>query len=362
MAKNWVKQKPWLPQDIGPKLHPFDGNLMDSSVIFLKALDVNSAHGIVVKAQIGRHLYAIKFFTTPQEDINTRDIYGHRGSWSCCDGFDWYFSPFENECRTFGRLKEERAESIAVKVYGWVALTARQIRRKLAAAGAQKLNGFPPGLLYGIVEDWVEMTPYHDSKQRDMYDQMVAVKYFARMLKDLHELHFLGIVVRDLKPDQYIDGILIDLSLASTVPHPYGPTAEGPESPWQPRWTYESLAAYDLYNFQVHVIDFWRYNQKFWFSKRTRNGVQMKFTVDAYPAARCKKRCFTHTKQFVLLLNYYEQVLAMVTKPMYDPLDFLRRNPEYPVRIAQFGVPARGPPPPPAQRRTFTQIGCCPVM
>ncbi|KAI1010814.1 hypothetical protein LB503_004986 [Fusarium chuoi] len=242
MANNWVKQKPWLPKDIGPKLHPFDGNLMDPSVIFLKALDVDSAHGIVVKARIGRHLYAIKFFTTPQEDINTRDIYGHKGSWSCCDGFDWYFSPFENECRAFGRLKEERAESIAVKVYGWVALTARQIRRKLAAAGAQKLNGFPPGLLYGIVKDWVQLTPYHDSKQREIYDQM---------------LHFLGIVIRDLKPDQYIDGILIDLSLASTVPHPYGPTAEGPESPWQPRWTYESLAAYDLYNFQVHVIEFW---------------------------------------------------------------------------------------------------------
>ncbi|VTT56485.1 unnamed protein product [Fusarium fujikuroi] len=346
MAKNWVKQKPWLPKDIGPKLHPFDGNLMDPSVIFLKALDVNSAHGIVVKARIGRHLYAIKFRTlTPETSTAIKD---HGAA---------YFSPFENECRAFGRLKEQKAESIAVKVYGWVSLTTRQIRRKLAAAGAQKLNGFPPGLLYGIVKDWVEMTPYHDSKQRDMYDQMVAVKYFARMLKDLHKLHFLGIVIRDLKPDQYIDGILIDLSLASTVPHPYGPTAEGPESPWQPRWTYESLAAYDLYNFQVH-----RYNQKFWFSKRTRNGVQTKCTVDAYPAARCKKRCFTHTKQFVPLLNYYEEVLAMVTKPMYDPLDFLRRNLGYPVRIAQFGVPARGPPPPPAQRRTFTQIGCCAVM
>ncbi|KAF5581048.1 hypothetical protein FPCIR_10437 [Fusarium pseudocircinatum] len=281
------KPKPWLPQEPGPKLPPYDGNLMAPNVTFLKALDTDSAHGTVVKARIGRHLYAIKFFTTPPNDINTRDIYGHKGSWSCCDGFDWYFSPFENECRAFGRLKEQRAEAIAVKVYGWVALTARQIRRKLSAGGAQKLAGLKPGLLYGIVKDWVEMTPWHDSKQRDVYDQMVAVKYFNRMLKDLHKLHFLGIVVRDLKPDQYIDGTLADLSLASTVPHLYGPTAEGPESPFQPRWTYESLAAYDLYNFQVHVIDFWRYNQKLWFSKRARNGVQAKTTVDAYPADRC---------------------------------------------------------------------------
>ncbi|KAF5587505.1 hypothetical protein FPANT_6850 [Fusarium pseudoanthophilum] len=159
-----AKPKPWLPQEPGPKLPPYDGNLMAPNVTFLKALDTDSAHGTIVKARIGRHLYAIKFIFTS---------------------------------------------------------------------------------------------------------------------------HPLGIVVRDLKPEQYIDGTLIDLSLASTVPHPYSPTAEGPESPFQPRWTYESLAAYDLYNFQVHVIDFWKHNQKFWFSKRAQNGVQTKTTVDAYPANRC---------------------------------------------------------------------------
>jgi hypothetical protein len=112
----------------------------------------------------------LQFTTPPPNDINTRDIYGHKGSWSCCDGFDWYFSPFENECRAFGRLKEQKAEAIAVKVYGWVALITRQIRRTFAAGGAQTLAGFPPGLLYDIVKDWVEMTLWHDSKQRVMYD------------------------------------------------------------------------------------------------------------------------------------------------------------------------------------------------
>ncbi|KAF5632738.1 hypothetical protein F52700_6275 [Fusarium sp. NRRL 52700] len=170
MVQSWVKEKPWLPQDIGPKLPPFDGNLMDPNVKFLEALDVDSAHGIVVKAKIGRHFYAIKFFVDPPKAINTRDIYGHLGSWSCCDGFDWYFSPFENECRAFGRLKEQKAESIAVKVYVWVSLTAKQIRGKLGAASGRKMNEFPPGILYGIVKDWVEITPYHDLKQRDTYD------------------------------------------------------------------------------------------------------------------------------------------------------------------------------------------------
>jgi hypothetical protein len=34
---------------------------MAPNVTFLKALDTDSAHGTIVKARIGRHLYAIKF-------------------------------------------------------------------------------------------------------------------------------------------------------------------------------------------------------------------------------------------------------------------------------------------------------------
>jgi len=39
---------------------------MDPNVIFLKALNVDSAQGIVVKARISRHLYAIKFVSRYQ--------------------------------------------------------------------------------------------------------------------------------------------------------------------------------------------------------------------------------------------------------------------------------------------------------
>ncbi|KAJ4023686.1 hypothetical protein NW761_009334 [Fusarium oxysporum] len=358
-----MTKRPWLPLDTGPKLPPYKGNLMHRNVKFLKVLDVDSAHGTVVKARIGRQFYAIKFFVSPPSDVNTREVYGNRPSWSCCQAFDWYFSPFENECRAFGRLKEQRAEFIAVKVYGWVALTAKQIERKLVAAGAKGrgLNGFPPGTLYGIVKDWVDMAPYHDSKQRETHDQMVAVKHFPRMLKDIHKLHFLGIVIRDLKPDQYIDGVLVDLSLASTVPHPYGPSAAGKESPWQPRWTYESLAAWDLYSFQCHVIDFWKHNSKIFFRRRRRNGIPKTCNLVAYPVAKCRQRRFVRSGRFVPILNYYEEVLAMVTKPKYDPLDFLRRNPGYPRYIAPFGVPARAPPP--RRRPRMRQSDdCCAVM
>ncbi|RBQ68878.1 hypothetical protein FVER14953_20999 [Fusarium verticillioides] len=37
------KPKPWLPQKPGPKLPPYDINLMGPNVTFLKALDTDSA-------------------------------------------------------------------------------------------------------------------------------------------------------------------------------------------------------------------------------------------------------------------------------------------------------------------------------
>jgi hypothetical protein len=261
-------------------------------------------------------------------------------------------------------LKERNAEYIAIKVHGWVALTAKQIEKKLVASGAKGrgLNGFPDGTLYGIVKDWVNMVPYHDSKQRETYDQMVAVKHFPKMLKNLHKLHFLGIVIRDLKPDQYINGVLVDLSLASTVPHPYGPTVSGRESPWQPRWTYESLAAWDLYSFQCHVIDFWKHNSQIFFQKRRRNGIQKKCSLQAYPIAQAQNASNIRSGRYKPILTYYGEFLAMVRKPNHDPLDFLRRHPKYPRSIASYtGIP-------PAKVKSMIRArrrqidSCCAVM
>ncbi|KAF4340171.1 hypothetical protein FBEOM_5868 [Fusarium beomiforme] len=258
---------------------------------FLKVLDVKSAHGTIIKARMENKLYAIKLFTYTHKTIkNPTEVYGETPPWQCCTAFDWHFSPFENECRAFGRLKERGAENLAVKVHGWVCLTIGQIETKLIASGAEGsgLLKFTHYYIYGIVKDWVDMTSYHDPSLRQKFDQMAMVKHFPRMLRNLHQLHYHGITVRDLRIDQYINGTLVDLSLASTVPHPYGPTAEGSESPWQPRWTYESLAAWDLISFQAHIINAWKTKSREFFHGRKRNGVLRSCGVQAYNITRAQ--------------------------------------------------------------------------
>ncbi|EWZ81339.1 hypothetical protein BFJ63_vAg132 [Fusarium oxysporum f. sp. narcissi] len=61
------------------------------------------------------------------------------------------------------------------------------------------------------------------------------------MLRNLRQLHKCGIVVRDLKSQQYYEGQLCDLSHAWTIPHVFGP-----EGGIRPSWTFASMAAWDL--------------------------------------------------------------------------------------------------------------------
>ncbi|KAF4453149.1 hypothetical protein F53441_4146 [Fusarium austroafricanum] len=335
-----------LPACPGPQLAPYGGDLMSSKVEFLKLLQVDSAHGVIVQAKINRRLYAIKYFVDdglPKNKIYYNQVYGDKKElWNCCEAFDWYFSPFENECRAFGRLKEKNVEHLAVKVHGWVRHTVEQIDMKLTesvwgryrdvqALFAPEMS--PDKYLFGIVKDWVEMSPYYDQALRSQHDQMAMVTHFPQMLQNLHMLHFNGIVVRDLKFDQYINGTFVDFSLACTVPHPFGPMLATEKNNWQPRWTYESMAAWDLFCFQSYIIDEWKEESAKFFAHRPRNGVPIECKLDVYPweAAQDEIR----SGLFKPMLNHYHE-LAMVKKPAFDPLMFLVRNKKYASVTAMF--------------------------
>jgi len=55
-----------------------------------------------------------------------------------------------------------------------------------------------------------------------------------------------------LTASRYVDGTIVDLSLAWTIPHIFGP-----EAGLRPAWTFMSMAAYDLWSFQTYIIDVW---------------------------------------------------------------------------------------------------------
>lgn len=252
--------------------------------------------------------------------------------------FDQHFTPFENECRAFGRLKELGREHLAVKAYGYVVIPVteaftqklRRLESKYERTDKIRKHEQDTTPFMGIVKDWVDRVAHDPSitgeEDKAAYDELWQVRHFPRMLRDLHELHEIGIVVRDLGIWQYLDGVLVDLSLAWTMPHPFGP-GRG----WKPRWTFQSCAAWDLYSFQVNVIDDWRREA----AKHRRVASDGDLPrLEAVPKT-CSLRAYQSPEQarelrprsdrqrpFLPLLNKDGFELDMVQLPRHDPGEF----------------------------------------
>lgn len=135
-----------------------------------------------------------------------------------------YLDPFNCECRVYGRLKEEHREHLAVRAHGYVLLTKDQEERITEVSGEYvDWENHPEPLrcsgpfrrwevhrhepLRAIVKDFVESSgPLVASQVPQMY-------------ADLEELHKLGVLVRDIHPGNYLEGKLVDFSMAWTSPH-----------------------------------------------------------------------------------------------------------------------------------------------
>lgn len=266
----------------------------------------------------------------------------------CCKGFYYHFTPFENECRAFGRLKDVGREDLAVKVHGYVALNCTDvIAEKLQAARSKmicpyaKLEWFlsiENGVSLGIVKDWVDEVEYDDEDTNELYQQVVQVSHFPRMLEGLHELHKHGIVVKDLSDRQYVNGTLVDLSMSSTVPHPFGPDPDptGLGNWWQPRWTFQSLAAWDLYCFQEYVIETWKEGlAHFLKAKPGTRGLKKTCWIQAYRVPKETRelrprgwsRQDEEQRPYLPMLNHVYKKLLMTQAPRHDPLNFAKHTP-----------------------------------
>ncbi|KAJ4328867.1 hypothetical protein N0V84_000655 [Fusarium piperis] len=255
-----------LPDVDGPKLELFGHDMLADDVEFLELVQRDGGHSRVIKIKIGDKCYALKIFTYKGTEPDVEDAYETRPTSTMSrEVFEKHFTPFENECRAYGRLKELGREHLAVKAYGYVVMPVTEVlTQKLRLLESKykytkkiaKNEGDTTANM-GIVKDWVDRVvtgPTLDCEfDQAAHDEICQVRHFPRMLRDLHRLHESGIVVRDLGIWQYMNGVLIDFSMAWTVPHPFGPGGG-----WKPRWEFQSWAAWDLYSFQVKVIEDWR--------------------------------------------------------------------------------------------------------
>ncbi|KAF5679312.1 hypothetical protein FCIRC_6157 [Fusarium circinatum] len=275
-----------LPDCDGPKLECF---LDDITIDDFKLLGISGsgAHSQVWKAEIHGKVYAIKIFSDlatkePWIFFSAFDKFPETGFEDCdfeplvandelpqstIDSLRLHATSFYNECRVFGRLKELDREHLAIKAYGYVEfnLDDERVQQKflpfleeneLHSLFSQGKQDFTTAdtiralfnhndlkiPLMAIVKEWI---PLPGSQVMPYVLTEKQMRSLPQLLRNLHALHRSGIVVRDLKMQQYLDGKLADFSFAWTIPHIFGP-----ESGLRPRWSFESMAAWDLKCFQ----------------------------------------------------------------------------------------------------------------
>lgn len=207
---------PLVPDCEGPRLHPYNRKGTDE-IEFIDEVG-HGAHAHVFKVRIDGKIYALKVFLN---QLVTADWVTPRpDEWDNIDNelltAQWH--PFNAECRAYARLKEARKEHLAVRCHGYTLLTDAQEKELADRFGIQSWwdedydiepsdPQYDQGRRRAIVKDFVQS------------DQPFGHKDAPRMIRDLKQLHRLGIVVHDLNEDAYVGGKLTDFSKAITVPH-----------------------------------------------------------------------------------------------------------------------------------------------
>ncbi|KIL95750.1 hypothetical protein FAVG1_00488 [Fusarium avenaceum] len=275
-----------LPPCPGPKLEAFTDDITKHNFKIIQEVGAG-CHSVVWKVELDGKLYAIKFFNHSGTQIPYYNPGGffykqrpYSEDWKSLKPSDGVpqtvidsllldSTSFYNECRVFGRLKEVGREDLAIKVYGYIRLDMKdkKVRQPFVdyyntiksvfgdAASGDTAEEFEERYIrnmvhawdntepaFGIIKEWIPEPPIVLSEKG--LSQRFASQ-LPRLLRNLRNLHKLGIVMQDLKGCQYIDGHLVDFSHAWTIPHTYGP-----EGGVQPRWMFESMAAWDLKCFQ----------------------------------------------------------------------------------------------------------------
>ncbi|KAH7216471.1 hypothetical protein BKA60DRAFT_542091 [Fusarium oxysporum] len=224
-----------LPDCEGPKLERFTNDLTKHDFKFLEYLG-SGCHSVVVKAEIDGKIYVIKLFFPvyvhePNFELDPidEDYFVEREEKErltasekipqhVVDSLRVHATSFYNECRAYGRLKELGREHLAGKVHGYLRLYLHQIDEQVQDA----------------IKNTIPEAKWPTIQVMEMMDDEVDLPIMAI-------LHKCGIVVRDLKSQQYYEGQLCDLSHAWAIPHVFGP-----EGGIRPSWAFASMAAWDL--------------------------------------------------------------------------------------------------------------------
>ncbi|KLO98642.1 uncharacterized protein Y057_4122 [Fusarium fujikuroi] len=356
-----------LPDCQGPKLECFIDDIATCDFKLVELLG-SGCHSQVWKAEINDKVYAIKLFFSfwahepnflmdPIDDFERDLDDGYeppeemsRMSQSTIASLRLHATSFYNECRVFGRLKELGREDLAVKSYGYLQfdLSDDKVQRHFLpfGNGARKRLAFAGNKeptdedvirylmqhddlripMTAIVKEWVpsskdpklvrdvaEARTYWPPVRPDREVVKRSIGHLPRLLRNLRELHKSGIVVRDLEWQQYQDGQLVDFSFAWTIPH-----ILGPESGLRPRWSFESMAAWDLQCFQT-ILDDSDKQAELAVPRLRKHSLVAWQSDDMYQRLRPRPQSYGPA---LPMLVYDANTKPMVHRPPFDPAKF----------------------------------------
>ncbi|KAJ2992099.1 hypothetical protein NUW58_g423 [Xylaria curta] len=212
-----------LPPCKGPKLHAFRDS--KAPITFIELLErpgvaTSSVQGYVFKVSIKSRVYALKVFKFYKPSDGKQHLSKMREELVTEELAVFHCDPFYAECRAYGRIDELKKKGIikektAADCYGFLRINSED-ERKIAQMGVslwdlpkedeyrRKAEGSP---VRAIVKEYIEGTT------------IFGLRNCRRMLKNLRLLNEHGILLRDIKEDNYKAGVLIDFGSAWTEPH-----------------------------------------------------------------------------------------------------------------------------------------------
>ncbi|KAK4695883.1 hypothetical protein P7C71_g1944, partial [Lecanoromycetidae sp. Uapishka_2] len=232
-----------LPQCNGPKLHMFKEKTHIEFVRLLSDINDDSesgGHAYVFEASIGGKKFALKVFKFYDDGEDRSILTGRENEYITTDLLRAHMDPFYNECRAYGRLIEGKVNGkVAVRCHGYTTISAEreeELEERFNVTGwnrpeeeyARPVARRQP--FQAIVKDLIsEDVPFN-------------AQLAKKTLKDLKRMRRLGVYPLDITGRNYMDGLLVDMSIAMTKPHYLFEI--------KPKWEVKLLQRQDLLSWQ----------------------------------------------------------------------------------------------------------------